>query len=111
MWLHGGGIRYSSTNNAIAVFLCKSSTYQKEIKGDKLEYMGSGKGNQDPNMGRNARITNAKKNNSSIFVFEMVDGVNCRYLGQFEPYKEPSIVKIKNKYGEEESKIIFHLKR
>jgi hypothetical protein len=105
-----GGIRFSKKNNLIALFLHSSSPYSNSIEKNKLEFMGSGKGNQSVDSRFNKRLFNAQRDNTDIFVFKSVDTFNCEYLGQVVVDKEPTISKVKGLDNEIEKKVIFHLK-
>lgn len=105
-----GGIRYSSKNNVVILFMKANSQYDNSWEGDTLLYMGAGKGNQSVNSKSNIRIAEAKKNDTAICLFEWVDSINCKYVGRMILAKQPYYETRRNKYGEKEQKVIFPLK-
>ena len=106
-----GGIRYSKQNNIIILFMKSKSRYDNSWEGDTLKYMGAGKGNQFIERNGNIRIAESKKKDTDIFLFEWIDGVNCKYIGKMVLTGTPYYEKRKNEYGDIEQKLFFKLKK
>ncbi len=105
-----GGIRYSKENNVLLLFMKKDSPYSNSWNGDVLEFMGSGKGDQNLNSGWNKRLTDSEENETAICVFEWLDSMKLKYVGRMTLAQKPAIKKFENKFGNKEDKVIFYLK-
>ena len=104
-----GGIRYSKDTNSILLFMKEDGSYSNFWEGDVLHYMGSGNGDQELLRGRNRALTNSEKNNSSVYLFERIDEKRCRFIGQMKFAKKPTYKTVKNKFGEDERKVVYYL--
>ena len=106
-----GGIRYSKDNNVLLLFMKKDSPYSNVWNGDTLEFMGSGKGDQNLDSGWNRRLADADKNDTAVCVFEWQDSMMLKYVGRMILAQTPQIKKFTNKFGTKEDKVIFYLKQ
>ncbi len=106
-----GGIRYSSKNNLLLLFITEKSKCENKSDGDILKYMGSGKGNQSLDRMVNKRLANSIQNNTEIYLFKWVDSERCKFIGKMCLAGDPYYEMWETEDGDKERKVIFPLKK
>lgn len=105
------GMNYKKdTNRLVLIQNHVKSIYEDKQEGDILYYTGEGRKGDQTLTGANKRLLEAKKNNTTVFLFEVFKKTEYTYKGEVELISEPFIEKQPDEDNKFRNAYIFPLK-